>query len=130
MPRISIEARRRVIALKEEHGYSMSEIVKRLKEEGIVVSRQALYKLLHKFHTKSCLGDLPKHTRKRKLTQEMTDAMDEALQQNDELTARQLCALLLEQWPDTHVSLSRVKRVRQQIGWVSTHPHYCQLRKK
>ena len=105
----------------------MSEIVKRLKEEGIVVSRQALYKLLHKFRTKSCLGDLPKRTRKRKLTQEMIDAMDEALQENDELTARQLRALLLERWPDTHVSLSRVKRVRQQIGWVSTRPHYCQL---
>ena len=94
----------------------MSQIIKRLNEEGIVITRQSLYKLLHKFRTKSCLGDLPKRTRKKKFTQEMIDAMDEALQQNDELTARQLRVLLLERWPSTQVSISSVKRVRQQIG--------------
>ena len=46
----------------------------------------------------------------------MIDAMDETLQQNDELTTRELRTLLLEQWPDTQVFLLRVKRVRQQIG--------------
>lgn len=57
----------------------------------------------------------------------MRDAIDEAFQQNDELTARQICALLVERWPDTQVSLSCIKQIRQQIGWVCTRPHYCQL---
>ena len=125
MPRISVETRRRVIVLKEQ-GYSMSAIIKRLNEEGIIISWQSLYKLLHKFRTTSQLGDLPKQTRKRKVTQ-MRDAMNEALEQNDELTATQLRALLVERWPDTQVALSTIKRIRNQIGWVCTRPHYCQL---
>ena len=126
MPRISVETRRRVIVLKEQ-GYSMSAIIKRLNEERIIISWQSLYKLLYKFHTTSQLGDLPKRTRKRKVTQEMRDAMNEALEQNDELTATQLRALLVERWPDTQVALSTIKRIWNQIGWVCTRPHYCQL---
>ena len=98
-----------------------------MNEENIFASRQSLYKLSHKFHTTSQLGDLPKRTRTRKITQEMMDVMDEALQQDDKLTATQLCALLVEQWPNTNVSLSSVKRIRKKIGWVCTRPHYCQL---
>jgi len=94
MPRISVETRRRVVLLKEQ-GYSMSEIIKHLNEEGIIVSWQSLYKLLNKFRTSSRLTDLPKRTSNIKITPEMIDAIDEALQQNDELTARQLHALLL-----------------------------------
>ena len=98
----------------------MSAIIKRLNEERIIISRQSLYKLLYKFRTTSQLGDLPKRTRKRKVTQEMRDAMNEALEQNDELTATQLRALLVERWPDTQVALSTIKRIRNQIGWVCT----------
>ena len=83
------------MVLLKEQGYSMFEIIKHLNEEGIIVSWQSLYKLLNKFHTSSRLTDLPKRTSNIKITPEMIDAIDEALQQNDELTARQLHALLL-----------------------------------
>ena len=105
----------------------MSAIIERLNEENIFVSRQSLYKLLNKYHATSQLGDLPKRTRTRKITQEMMDVMDEALQQDDELTATRLRALLMERWPNTEVSLSSIKRIRKKIGWVCTRPHYCQL---
>ena len=35
--------------------------------------------------------------------------------------------LLHEKWPNLDVSISTTKRVRQNIGWVSTRPKYCQL---
>ena len=46
---------------------------------------------------------------------------------NDELTVRDLHYLLSENFSDLKVSQSSVKRSRQNLGWVSTVPRYCQL---
>ena len=51
----------------------------------------------------------------------------EELTKKDELTSTAIKASLAQKWPDLNVSTSTIKRVRQQIGWVCTRPHYCQL---
>ena len=69
-----------------------------------------------------------RRTRPRKLTQEMMEVLNEALSENDELTAREACDLLIEGWPGIQVSLSTIKRIRRKdLEWVCMKPHYCQL---
>lgn len=126
MPRLSLQARRRVITLFSK-GNSVRSIQKRLEEENIIVSRQTLYRLIRKFRTCAKIVDLPRRKRPRKLTSEMTEIIDNELQRNDELTAQKLMDNLKERFPDLDVSIPTIKRARKQKGWVCTRPHYCQL---
>ena len=127
MPRLSLQARRRVITLFSK-GSSVRSIQKRLEEENIIVSRQTLYRLIRKFRTCAKIVDLPRMKRPRKLTSEMTEIIDNELQQNDELTAQKLMDNLKERFPDLDVSIPTIKRARKQKGWVCTRPHYCRIR--
>ena len=126
MPRLNIETRRRVIVLKQA-GYSFVEIKKRLGEEDIAISLQALHNLVKKYQAKNTLMDLPRHTMPRKLNSEMMAALNQALLKDDELTARKARDLLLQQWSTLQISLPTIRRVRKELGWVCTRPHYCQL---
>ena len=127
MPRLDINTRRRVVFLKQAE-YSIAEIQKRLKEENISISSQALFNLVRKYKETGMLIDKPRRTRPRKLDDEMLAVLNQALTENDELTARQARCLLIERWPTLQVSLPTIKRIRRtQLGWVCTRPHYCQL---
>ena len=74
----------------------MSKILTRLKQEQISVTCQALYNLLKKHYESGCVVDLPKWTRTRKISDEMVAIIDEALSDNDELTAREIRSILVE----------------------------------
>ena len=130
MPRLSLETRKRITILRKQ-GFSVSEIITRLTQENVFVSRQAIYNLLKKYRESNQISnqiiDLPKRTRRRKVTHEMISVIDEALTDNDELTARELRLILVERWPDLQVTISTIKRIRNQLGWKFTRPHYCQL---
>ena len=126
MPRLSYEARRRVISLYNSD-YSVLEISKRLDAEKVDVSPRALYNLLQKYRLKGTIRDLPRRKMPQILTEEMKRFMEERLRANDEVTARAMKNLLLEKWPDLEVSIPTIKRVRRNLGWVCTRPHYCQL---
>ena len=52
--------------------------------------------------------------------------IEEAYNGNDELTLTGL-KRLSERWPDLQVSIPTIKRIRKEMGWVCTRPHYCQL---
>lgn len=98
-------------------------------QENIHISLVALYNLLKKYEEMGKLIDLPRRTRPRKLNDVMRAFLNQALSENDELiiTARQARNLLTQQWPNLQVSLPTIKRIRKNIGWVCTRPHYCQL---
>ena len=64
--------------------------------------------------------------REGKITEEMKSVIDEALCNNDEVTSTGL-KRLLTRWPELRVSIATIKRVRREMGWVCTSPHYCQL---
>jgi len=126
MARLSEESRKRVIAL-HSRGYTVTEIRRRLQEENISVSRQALHNLLRKFLDKRIIKDLPRRSKQRKITEEMRSAIEEAYNGNDELTSTGIKSLLMARWPDLQVSIQTIKRTRKDMGWVCTRPHYCQL---
>ena len=126
MTRLDISTRRRILVLRGL-GYSVSDITKRLNEENISISRQAIFNLIKKYRETGSLLDLPRRARDRKLREPMLQALNEALTENDELTARQARSLLTEKWPELQVSIPTIKRIRKEIGWVCTRPRYCQM---
>lgn len=126
MPRLSIEARRRIVVL-HSIGYSVSSIFERLEQENVKVSKRSIYNLVKKFQLKGVVRDLPKRKKARILSKEMESFIEEELKRNDELTSTAINASLVRKWPDLRVSASTIKRIRREIGWVCTRPHYCQL---
>lgn len=126
MPRLSKETRSRVVLLRSK-GFSVGKIRKRLEEDGIHVSRRALFKLFAKHRRTGTVADLPRAARPKKLTTEHYKFIDEAMTEDDELTARKLRVLLEARWPETEVSLNTIKRARKHLGWVATRPKYSQL---
>ena len=94
MPRLSIEARRRIVSLYS-CGYSVPVIVQRLEQEDVKVSKRAVYDLVKKFRLKGVVKDLPKRKKARILTGEMKKFFEEELQKNDELTSTSIKASLL-----------------------------------
>ena len=46
--------------------------------------------------------------------------IDKALSNNDEVTSRQLRAMLISKWPCLSMSISTVERARREMGWVVT----------
>ena len=126
MPRLGVETRERVVTLKQQ-GYTFKSIQQRLEEEGITVTMKTLYLLVTKHtHTGSVL-DRHRAKRARILTDQHYRTMDKALAENDELTTRQLQTVLSTEYPLLSLSLSTIKRARQDLGWVISSPKYCQL---
>ena len=115
MPRLDVSTRGRVVVLRQK-GYSVREIRARLMEEGIPVSLVSIYKLLKKYeYTGSVVDRKSKPSTPKILQSEHLHILDEALAENDELTARK-------------VSICSIKRVRKHdLGWIRTCPKYCQL---
>ena len=99
MPRLDIETRRRVVALRR-HGYSVPAIKQRLLEEHISVSIAAIYALLRKNELHNSIIDRPKRCVAKKVDKEKLRFIDDALASDDELTASRLLMLLHEKWPD------------------------------
>lgn len=126
MPRLSIQTRQRVI-IYLRRGDSVSTIKKRLEEDNIFISARALYNLVAKYRDTNSVVDRPRRKMPRKITPEMMTAIDAQLHCNDEMTSSQLYNYLKENWPDIEVSLPTIRRVRNEIGWVCTKPHYCQM---
>lgn len=126
MPRLNLETRKRVIVLLRA-GYPIRDIYSRLQEEGLMITLRSLYRLRRKFSRFHTISDLPCRSRNRKITREMAQMIDDMLQGNDELTARQIHSKLVGRFPNLHVSLTTVKRIRRENGWVCTRPHYFQL---
>ena len=130
MPRLDIEARRRVLVLKKirHGGYSVAAIRQRLLEENISVSTVAIYALIKKYERHRIIVDRPRRPVDRKLDKDKLRVMDECLANDDELTARSLLNVLQKKWPEFSVSLTTIKRARKDdLGWIKTRPKYCQL---
>ena len=108
MLRLNLVDRKRVVTLVAR-GYSVSRIKKQLDEENVYISIRALYKLVKKFEDTGFVVDRPRRKAPRKITQEMRDAMDQALNDNDELTSRRLQSLLKDKWPDVILSCLTVR---------------------
>ena len=126
MTRLAKTTRTRAVLLRSK-GFTVKRIQERLKEDGVLVSSRALFKLFAKHRKTGTVADLPQATRPTKLSREQYSFIDEEMTKDDELTARKMRQLLEERWPETIVSISTVKRARKHLGWVATRPKYSQL---
>ena len=126
MPRLSLENRQKVVRLFED-GHRPTEILARLEEEDVKVSKVALYALLKKYRETGRVEDRARARAPKKLSGVHYSFIDSALQQDDELTTAKLYDQLLENFPDVTASKSTVKRARRELGWVTSAPKYCQL---
>ena len=126
MGRISADTRARVVCLWRA-GFSVVKIRERLLEEGIMVSRKSLYLLLKKYNEIDSIADQTRAPRRRQLSNEHFQFIDEAMEADRELTSRQLHGLVVEKYPDLNVSISTIKRARQALGWNSKKTRYCAL---
>ena len=91
-------------------GYTVQKIHQRLREENCDISAQSLYNLLRKFHEKRTIANLSRHRRPIKLTDEMSQVIEEELTKYDEITSTGIRSLLLSRWPDLRVSVATIKR--------------------
>ena len=126
MPRLSIADRQRVIRLHKD-GLKASEIKGVLEEEGLKISKVALLALIKKYHNTGKVEDKLRTRAPKRLTDAHYSFIDDALEQDGELTTAKLHDLLLKSFPDIEVSAATVKRARTEFGWVTSTPKYCQL---
>ena len=124
MGRLSIDERLRVMTLFT-CGHTVSSIRERITEENVSISLKSLYNLLKKYCEKETIVGLPR--RCRIITDEMRAFIEQEMAKNAELTSWRMKTLLSEKWPDLHILIPTIKRVRKDMGWVCTKPHYCQL---
>lgn len=102
MPRLSNKARRTVIVLKEK-GLMVKDIRKRLKEQDVFISRADIFKLLRKYRHHGIIEDFARARPPKKLSADQVLFINDALAYNDELTARNLCNLLQDRWPEINI---------------------------
>jgi hypothetical protein len=70
--------------------FKMKDIIERLAEEGVKVSRTAVHNLLTKFKKTESVGDMKRRARSRQLSAEHYRHIDELMAENTNLTSRQL----------------------------------------
>ena len=126
MGRTTIETRTRIIHLLN-NGFTVRSIVERLAEEGVKISRAAVYDLMKKFEEHDTIADLRRTPRPRILQEEHYRFIDDTMAENLDLTGRQLFTLFKEKFANIDVSLSTIKRTRLELGWVCKRAKYCQL---
>lgn len=61
------------------------------------------------------------------LQTEHFEFIDETMEQNTDMSSRQLHGKLLEKYPQLRVSVCTVKRARRALGWSSKRTRYCAL---
>ena len=79
MPRLDLDSRRRVIQLHKA-GISVKFIADRLRDEGTVVMRQSLQRLIKKYKEIGLYTDLHHRKRDKKITDEMAVEINNELE--------------------------------------------------
>lgn len=126
MGRLSIDVRSRIVNMWRAK-FKVKDIVDRLAEEGVKVSRTAIYNLLTKFRRTESIGDIKRRARSRRLSEEHFRFIDELMAENTDLTSNQLYSALKEAYSTLEASLSTVKRAQRYLGWTAMRTRYCQL---
>ena len=89
MGKLSQYARKRIISLHSS-GINQTKIQKALDQEGIKTSRSAISLFLSRYSRTGDIDDAPRSGRNAKLAPEAIAYIEEKMQENDELTSREL----------------------------------------
>lgn len=124
MPRLSMFARQRALYLLSE-GNTSTHVVTLLRKEGITTTRQTVWCFEKHVRLHGCIEPQAKSGRPTKLTSADLQAIDNAMERDDETTGKELVALLERN--GFSVSKRTVYRARRKLGWTSRGTAYCQL---
>ena len=125
MGKLSQYARKRIISLHSS-GINRTKIQKALDQEGIKTSRSAISLFLSRYSRTGDIGDAPRSGRNAKLAPEAIAYIEEKMQENDELTSRELKEKMANEC-DIQISEATIRRVRRKLGWKVENARYCQL---
>jgi len=125
MGKLSEYARNRIISLRSS-GTTQTKIKDLLEQEGIKTSRSAISLFLARYSKTNDIGDAPRIGRTAKLAPEAIAYIDEKMQENDELTSRELKDNLANEC-DVEISEATIRRARRKLGWKVENARYCQL---
>ena len=123
-PRLSMFARQRAMHLLSE-GNTSTHVVTLLCKEGINTTRQTVWRFEKHVRLHGCIEPLPKFGRPTKLAIGDLEAIENAMERDDETTGKELVALL--QRNGFTVSKRTVYRARRKFGWTLRGTAYCQL---
>ena len=126
MGQLSLEIRSKVIVMWG-NGYPVSVIQERLLQEGVSISKVSLFALIKKFKNTNQVVDLKRKPRSSLPAECHYRYIDEVMMEDNKLTSRQLFSLFTAEYPDVHLSISTLKRVRRHLGLVSKKTQYCAL---
>ena len=106
--------------------YTLKKIKARL-EEGDIVSKTSLCLLIKKYKATGSEADYRPTARPKKLKDIHYRFINKQTAKDDELTGIKLLRMLKEEFLDVSVSLSTVKRVKRELGWVVKKTRYYAL---
>lgn len=110
---MSLQTRERVINLNRA-GFKLKDIQALLRLEDIKVSKTSLCLLIKKYKRFGIITDKLRSVQSRKLTLEHLQVIDNALEQDDEISTPELRLKLQE--VGVTVSLSTVQRAKRDLG--------------
>ena len=97
-------------------GITTSNAIRKiLEEEGIHVSRVAIWRFLRRYDETQCLGRKEGSGRPSKITTDMKIVVQGQMEEDDETTAYQLHKLLTGK--GYNISISTILRCRKELGW-------------
>ena len=120
--------RRRIVSLHNlsEGKMTKTAIQKKLEAEGIYTTRQTVANTIARFQATGLVEDRHRSGRPRSVTEDMYRFIDEAMAEDDELTARKLLSKMIDKFGPLDISERTVARARQELGWTYSTTRYCQ----
>lgn len=126
MPSLSTENRNFIVHLRNS-GLGFRSIQKRLRQEGIVVSKSAVRKICQKFDTAGTVANLKiKRSCKFGSDQEHRDYIDQVMNDQPDTTAKTLKDGIFQTF-GISVSEQTVAKVRRDLGWIQKGTRYCHM---
>lgn len=127
---IDTALRRRIVHFRKVRGYSYRVIARELTADGQRVSHSAVQYWCQTYEEK---GEQyvysyarPQMAKGVKVTDNIRKSVDEHMEENPETSSLELQRSLLEK-TGTALSTSRIRQVRNELGWRYKKTRYCQL---
>ena len=124
MPKVSDYTQKR-IELPDKQGLPPVEILRSMKNEGLLVSLASVRRNIKKLRITGSVVNLPRSGRPAKLSMEAQAYIDQQMRKNDETTSDQIQKKLGKY--GISVCSSTVQRMRKKLGWTLQRTAYYQL---
>ena len=114
--RLSTYNRRRIVTLQQQ-GKTTSQIVARLREEGVTTTSKTVRKWLHRWNSNLGLEDNFRTGRNSKITMGIASFIEEQLVRDDEISSRELTYLISKRF-GMKISSSTLRTfMRTKLQW-------------